>query len=167
MSPRWAPVASCLSKRFSKISRWVWPKILPNFCCSDNTLDTWCKKQHIGKDAETGKDWRQESKGTTDDEMVGWCHWLNGHEFEQILGDSEGQESLACCISWCCKNSDMTEQLTENNSFLIAASSMGPTVCKILCVLCQSGVYFSQPLASPKNKLSGLQTQTFWGLIFQ
>ena len=46
------------------------------------------------------KDRRQEEKGTTEDEMVGWHHRLNGHEFEQALGDSEGQGSLACCSSW-------------------------------------------------------------------
>ena len=46
------------------------------------------------------KDQRQEEKGTTEDEMVGWHHRLNEHEFEQALGDSEGQGSLACCSSW-------------------------------------------------------------------
>ena len=54
----------------------------------------------IGKDADAGKDWRQEKKGMTADEMVGWHHWLDGHEFEQTLGDSEGQGNLACCSSW-------------------------------------------------------------------
>ena len=49
----------------------------------------------IGKDPDAGKDWRQEKKGTTGYEMVGWHHWLDGHEFEQVLGDGEGQESLA------------------------------------------------------------------------
>ena len=47
------------------------------------------------KDPDTGKDWRQEEKGMTEDEIVGWCHWLNGHEFEQALGDGEGQGSLS------------------------------------------------------------------------
>ena len=62
----------------------------------------------IWKDPDTGKDWGQEEKGTTEHEMVGWHHWLNGHGFEQTLGDSEGQESLACCSPWGCKASDMT-----------------------------------------------------------
>ena len=53
----------------------------------------------IGKDPDAGKDWGQEEKGMTEDEMVGWHHGLNGHEFEQTLGDSEGQGSLACCSS--------------------------------------------------------------------
>ena len=49
------------------------------------------------KDPDPGKDWGPEEKGATEDEMVGWHHRLNGHEFEQTLGDSEGQGSLACC----------------------------------------------------------------------
>ena len=54
------------------------------------------KSQLIGKDPDTGKDWRQKEKGAAEDEMVKWHHWLSGHEFEQILGDSEGQGSLVC-----------------------------------------------------------------------
>ena len=62
----------------------------------------------IRKDSESGKDWGQEEKGTTEDEMVGWHHRLNGHKFEQILGDNEGQGSLVCCSLWGHKKSDMT-----------------------------------------------------------
>ena len=65
----------------------------------------------IGKDPNAGKDRRQEEKGMTEDEMVGWHHWLNGHEFEQALGVGDGQGSLACCSSWACKESKTTEQL--------------------------------------------------------
>jgi len=54
----------------------------------------------IGKDPDAGKDWGQDGMGTTKDEMVGWHHWLNGHEYEQTQGGSEGQGSLACCSSW-------------------------------------------------------------------
>ena len=74
------------------------------------------KKWLTGKDPVAGKDWGQEEKGTTEDEMVGWHHWLNGHEFEQVLGVGDGQGSLACCNSWGYKESDMTEWLnwTEN-----------------------------------------------------
>jgi len=50
-----------------------------------------------GKDPDAGKDWRQEETGVTEDEMSAWYHWLNGHEFEQTLGDSERQGSLICC----------------------------------------------------------------------
>ena len=64
------------------------------------TLILWppdAKSQLIRKDPEAGKDWRQEEKGMTEDEMVGWHHRLDGHEFAQALGDGEGQGSLACC----------------------------------------------------------------------
>ena len=54
----------------------------------------------IGKDPDAGKDWRWEEKGTTEDEMVGWHHWLDGHEFEQSLGTGDGQGSLACYSPW-------------------------------------------------------------------
>ena len=57
-----------------------------------------------------GKTWeRREEKGTTEDKMVGWHHQLDGHEFEQALGVGDGQEGLACCSPWGCKESDMTE----------------------------------------------------------
>ena len=57
------------------------------------------KGQLIGKDPDTGKDWRKEEKGTSD-EMVVWHHWLDGHEFEQTLGDGEEQGRLECCSPW-------------------------------------------------------------------
>ena len=65
----------------------------------------------IGKDPDSGRDWRQEEKGTTEDEMVGWHHRLNGHEFEPTPGVGEGQGSLACCSPWVRKESNMTEHL--------------------------------------------------------
>ena len=61
----------------------------------------------IGKDSDAGKDWEQE-KGPAEDEMVEWHHRLNGHEFEQILGDSEGQGSLVYCSPWDGKELDAT-----------------------------------------------------------
>ena len=71
----------------------------------------------IWKDPDAGKDWRQEKKGTTEDEMVGWHHLFNGHEFEQTLGVGDGQGGLVCCSTWGLKETDMTEQLnwTELN----------------------------------------------------
>ena len=72
------------------------------------------KSQLIGKDPDAGKDWRQKEKGTTEDEMARWHHWLNGHEFEQTPGDSEGQGSLVCCSPWGCKESNTTERLKDN-----------------------------------------------------
>ena len=69
------------------------------------------KSQLIGEDPNAGKDWGQEEKGTTGDEMIGWHHRFSGHEFEQTPGDSEGQKSLACCSPWGPKELDTTEQL--------------------------------------------------------
>ena len=65
----------------------------------------------LRKDPEAGKDWRQEEKGMTEDEMVGWHHQLNGHEFEQALGVGDAQGSLVCCSPWGHKDSDTTEWL--------------------------------------------------------
>ena len=65
----------------------------------------------IGKDPDAGRDWGQEEKGTTEDEMAGWHHWLDGHESEWTPGVSDGQGCLACCDSWGRKESDTTEQL--------------------------------------------------------
>ena len=62
----------------------------------------------IGKDPDAGKDWGQEEKGTTEDEIVGWHHQLNGHEFELALGVGVGQGSMACCSSWGRKELDTT-----------------------------------------------------------
>ena len=64
----------------------------------------------MANDADTGKDWRQE-KGMTEYEMVGWDHWLDGHEFEQALGVGDGEANLACCSPWGRKESEMTELL--------------------------------------------------------
>ena len=70
-----------------------------------------------GKGPDAGKDWRQEEKGITEDEMVGWHHWLYGHEFEQALGIGDGQGSLACCSLWSHKELDMTEWLNWTDGF--------------------------------------------------
>ena len=70
--------------------------------------------QLIGKDPDAGRDWGWEEKEMTEDEMVGWHHQLNGHEFEQTPGDCEGQGSLACCSPCSRKELDVTEQLNNN-----------------------------------------------------
>ena len=75
-----------------------------------NTLATWWKNWLIGKDTNAGKDWKQE-KGTTEDEMVGWHHWLDAHEFEQAPEVDDGQGSLVSCSPWGCQESDSTKQL--------------------------------------------------------
>ena len=70
-----------------------------------------------GKDLDSGKDWRQEEKGTTEDETVGWHHRLNGHELEQALGVGDGQGSLVCCSAWGLQRvgQDWATELTEND----------------------------------------------------
>ena len=70
----------------------------------------------IGKDPDAGKDWRQEEKGTTEDEMVGWHHWLDGHGFGWTLGVGDGQGDLACCSPWGRKELDTTERLNWTES---------------------------------------------------
>ena len=78
----------------------------------------------IWKDPDTGKDWSQEKKGMTEDEMVRWHHWLDGHEFEQAPGVGNGQGSLACCSPWGHKESDMTERMnwTEKVTYFLSSS---------------------------------------------
>ena len=76
------------------------------------TLILWLpdvKNWLIWKDPDAGKDWRWEEKGMTEDEMVGWHHWLDGHEFEHAPGVGDGQGSLVCCNPWGCKEPDMTD----------------------------------------------------------
>ena len=69
------------------------------------------KSRLIGKDPDAGRYWGQEEKGTTEDEMAGWHHWLDRYEFEWTLGVDDGQGGLACCDSWGRKESDTTERL--------------------------------------------------------
>ena len=89
----------------------------------------------FGKDPDAEKDWRQE-KGMTKDEMVRWHHWLNGHEFEQVPGDGEGQGSLVCCSPWGHKESDTTEQWNDECS--LGTRSWFP---------CKGSVQFSHSVA--------------------
>ena len=93
----------------------------------------------IGKDPDAGKDWRWEEKGTTENEMFGWHHCLNGHEFELTLGDGDGQGSLACYSPWGRKERDMTEWLNWLGSLTLLnlegqssfSSSRWKSTCKI------------------------------------
>ena len=82
------------------------------------------KNRLFGKDPD-GKNWRQEEKGTIEDEMVGWNHPLNGYEFEQALGDDEGHGSLACCKSQDWKVLDTTWQLNNNNWHIATVKVLG------------------------------------------
>ena len=83
-----------------------------DWCWSWNyTLATWCEEVTNLKRPDAGKDWGQAEKGITEDEMVGWHQWLNGHKFGWTLGVGDGQGGLACCSPWGRKESDTTEQL--------------------------------------------------------
>ena len=74
----------------------------------------------IGKAPDAGRDWQQEEKGMTEDEIAGWHHWLDGHEFGKTLVIGDGQGGLTCCNSWGCKELDTTERLNwTDGSFLI------------------------------------------------
>ena len=80
----------------------------------------------IGKDSDAGRDWGQEEKGTTEDELAGWHHWLDGCECEWTPGVGDGQGGLACCDSWGCKESDTTEWLNWTEwALLQTAAFMG------------------------------------------
>ena len=84
------------------------------------TLILWppdAKSWLIGKDPDAGRDWGQEEKGTTEDEMAGWHHRLNGQEFEWTPGAGDGQGGLACCDSWGRKESDTTKLLNWTEPF--------------------------------------------------
>ena len=78
----------------------------------------------IWKDPGAGKNWGQQEKGMTKDEMVGWHQWFDGHKFEEAAGVGDGQGGLACCIPWSCKESITTEQLnwTEQNRYCLNAT---------------------------------------------
>ena len=87
----------------------------------------------IGKGSDAGRDWGQEEKGTTEDEMAGWHHRLDGHEFEWTPGVGDGQGGLACCNSCGSKESDMTERLNWLNWTLTFCS-----VKNVVCLWCNS-----------------------------
>ena len=82
-----------------------------------------------GKDPDAGKYWRRDEKGTTEDEMVGWHHRFNRHEFEQALGVSDGQGGLVCCCSWGCHELDMIEWLNWTRRYMLLFSSLH--ICKL------------------------------------
>jgi len=91
-----------------------------------------------GKDPDAGKDWRHREKAMTEDEMAGWYHWFDGHEFEQTSGVGDGQGGLACCSTWGHKESDMTEWLnwTELNGNTLTLHGPVKLTCKINCHCC-------------------------------
>ena len=99
------PLITIMLSRFNYIS-------LVN---QEMAIITWIilELEFIGKDPDAGKDWGQEEKWTTEDEMVGWHHRLDGHGFGWTLGIDDGQGGLVCCGSWGCKELDTTEWLNR------------------------------------------------------
>ena len=87
MTDHWIQEMMCWGKEYDFIQKSSW-------------LRRWQTHVLIGKAPDAGKDWRQEEKGTKEDEMIGWHHQFDGHEFELALGDGEGKGSLACCSLW-------------------------------------------------------------------
>ena len=110
-----------------------------------------------GKDPDAGKDWRQE-KRTTEDETVGWHHWLNGHEFEQAPGVGDGQGSLACCSPWGCKELDKTEQL--NWTALKISPLPDEVISSSWCVSVNSGLADSFVHLAKLSPLPAAHTHT-------
>ena len=86
----------------------------------------------IGKDPDAGKDWRREEKGTTEGEMVGWHHWLDGHGFRWTLQVGDGQGGLVCCGSWGHKESDTTEWLSWTDIYWKKTHVNGLTQSKLM-----------------------------------
>ena len=103
----------------------------------------------IGKDPDAGKDWGQEEKGMTEDELVGWHYRLDGHEFEQAPGVGDGQGSLTCCSPWGRKESDTTEWLNSTDLIVSNCSDSSDVFWSnskirhnILCLIPKDGTYW-------------------------
>ena len=94
----------------------------------------------IGKDP--GKDWRQEEKGMTQDEMVGWHHWFNGHGFGWTLGVGDGQGGLVCCDSWGHKESNTNERLNWTELTLGRKGHAHPFVFFSVANMCSVNIHF-------------------------
>ena len=106
-----------LPTKIHTVKSMIFPVIMYRCETDAEALILWppdVKSRLIAKDPDARKDWGQEAKRATEDEMIGWHHWLNGCEFEQTPGDSEGQGRLVGCSQWDCKESDKTERLTNN-----------------------------------------------------
>ena len=98
---------------------------------------------------DAGRDWGQEEKGTTEDEMAGWHHWLDGHESQWTLGVGVGQGGLACCDSWGHKESDTTERLIWSDLMIMGFMDM-----LILGPLSPLGLYFKEIFLTSKQVFS-------------
>ena len=114
----------------------------------------------IGKDSDAGRDWGQEEKRMTENEMAGWHHWLNGRESEWTPGVGDGQGGLACCNSWDRKESDMTERLNWTE-----LSSLLPIMLRITnLILSRENYKVNQKVCSNAlwNKLSEITGNTYY-----
>ena len=120
----------------------------------------------IGKDPDAGKDWGQKEKGVTDDEMVGWHHWLNGRKFEQTVGDSKRQGSLAGCSPWGLKESDMTEHRTTTTN-VTSATWLNLFIFSLLYQKWDSGDLNTNPTDGCKDLLKCKNKKTSWPSFFQ
>ena len=120
--------------------------------------------QLIGKDSDAGRDWGQEEKGTTEDEIAGCHHRLDGHESEWTLEVGDGQGGLACCNSWGRKKSDMTEWL--NWTELMSSASIQKLFCGIYSVFkCSFDEFVGEKVVSPSYSstiLGQLLILYFW-----
>ena len=131
------------------------------------TLILWppdVKNWLIGKDPDAGEDWRQEEKGMTEDEMVGWHHRLNGHEFEKTLGVGDGQEGLACYRPWGRRESDTTEGLSWAGCTGSLLRCVGFSCCGAQALGIQASVVTAHRLRSwdsraPEHRLSSCGSQ--------
>ena len=114
----------------------------------------------IGKDSDAGRDWGQEEKGMTEDEMAGWHHQLDAHEFKWTPGDGDGQGGLACCDSWGRGESDMTERLnwTELNYYSTLSTSV--YLSKFPCFHCRG--HMEQP---KKREFQKYSVKYSWALL--
>ena len=113
------------------------------------------KSWFIGKDSDAGRDWGQEEKGTTEDEMTRWHHWLDGRESEWTSGVGDGQGGLACCDSWGRKESDTTERLNW--------TVLGKSTLKVQSKLKKP---FEQKTVLPSREILQLETILFKMLWF-
>ena len=112
------------------------------------------KSWFIWKDPNAGKDWGQEEKGTTEDEMVGWHHWLDGHGFGKTPGVGDGQGGLVCCGSWGHKESDTTERLNWTEPFMAFSRKEY-----------WSGLPFSSPVYNVLSEISTM-THLSWVAVY-
>ena len=114
------------------------------------------KSWHIWKDPYAGKDWRQEEQGTTEDEIGGWHHWLNGNGFGWTLGVGDGQRGLSCCSPWGCKELDLTEQLNWTDGFLYNSYYKSILFQLSRRFWCISGAYIWYNLYKNFNHIQGI-----------